>query len=340
MTNRFNKKLANFFNPLQNNKKPNEILTKLRAVFLSKDMTDETLKPLFISRLQYFIQLQLSARFSEHLPQLVQEADGIAGFVNCAQTMHPLLPPSESSVNTISNKAVPSNIFKLERENQDLKTQIAQLQDRLDDTFASKQFSKDKPLRSNHFKSNAFSKRRGGLNADNRCYETSTKALYFYHFKFGANANKCQSPCKWKERPLVATLGDNISHILCLKDLNTKEFFIIDTGSDYSIVKSNSFEIKNLPCDQYLIAANASKISTHGERIMKIKLSKNCFVKWKFVSAEVSHNIIGADFLEDNNLLRKLILVDANTQEKFPLINKDLVKENSPLLFVAECKFY
>ena len=50
-------------------------------------------------------------------------------------------------------------------------------------------------------------------------------------------------------RPSVATLGDNVSHILCLKDLNTKEFFIIDTGSNYSIVKSNSFEIKNFPCD-------------------------------------------------------------------------------------------
>ena len=94
--------------------------------------------------------------------------------------------------------------------------------------------------------------------------------------------------------------------------------------------------------DQYLIAANVSKISTQGKRTMKMNLSKNRFVKGKFVSVEVSHNITGADFLEGNNLLvdlRKLILVDANTLEKFPLINKDLVKENFPLLFVTECKF-
>ena len=188
-----------FSNPPQNIKKPREILTELRGVFPSKDMTDKALKPLFISRLPYFIQLQLSACFSEPLLQLVQEADGIARFVNCAQTMHPLLPPSESSVYTISSKAMSSNIFKLDRKNENLKRQIAQLQDRFDDTFASKQFSKDKPLRSNHFKSNAFSKRRGGLNAENRCYETSTKALCFYHFNFGSNANKCRSPCKWKE---------------------------------------------------------------------------------------------------------------------------------------------
>ena len=56
----------------------------------------------------------------------------------------------------------------------------------------------------------------------------------------------------------------------------------------------------------------------------------------------MSYNIIGTDFLEDKSLLvdlRKLILVDASIQEKFPLINKNLVKKNSPLLFVAECKF-
>ena len=83
------------------------------------------------------------------------------------------------------------------------------------------------------------------------------------------------------------------------------------------------------------------KISTHGERTMKIKLNKTRFVKWKFTSTEVSHNTIGADFLEGNNLLvdlRQLILVDANIQ-KFLLINKNLVKENSPLLFEAECTF-
>ena len=53
-------------------------------------MTDQALKPLFTSRLPYFILLQLSARFSESLPQLVQEADEV-GFVNCAQTMHPVM---------------------------------------------------------------------------------------------------------------------------------------------------------------------------------------------------------------------------------------------------------
>ena len=73
-------------------------------------------------------------------------------------------------------------------------------------------------------------------------------------------------------------------------------FFIFDTGSHYSIVKSNSFEIANYSSEQFLIATNASKISTHGERTMNLKLSKNCTIKWTFLSAEISLSLIGSDF--------------------------------------------
>ena len=71
-------------------------------------------------------------------------------------------------------------------------------------------------------------------------------------------------------RLLMAALGKSSSHILCLKDQALNEFFIIDTGSVYSIVKSNSFEIANYSSEQFLIAANASKISTHVERTMNL----------------------------------------------------------------------
>ena len=72
-------------------KKPSEILAELQIIFPSSCMTDEALKPLFISRLPYLVQLQLSARFTEPLPQLVREADGVAGFVNNTQVLHPFL---------------------------------------------------------------------------------------------------------------------------------------------------------------------------------------------------------------------------------------------------------
>ena len=107
-------------------------------------------------------------------------------------------------------------------------------------------------------------------------------------------------------------------------------------------MKSNSFEIAYYPSEQFLIAANASRISTHGERTMNLKLSKNFTIKWTFLSAEISYNLIGADFLERNNLVVDLhnhILINAKIKEKIHLSNKNLAVEKTPVLFVANCKF-
>ena len=51
-----------------------------------------------------------------------------------------------------------------------------------------------------------------------------------------ANGTKLFQKTRRVPRPLVAALGKSSSHILCLKDQASTEFFIIDTGSDYSIV--------------------------------------------------------------------------------------------------------
>ena len=155
-------------------------------------------------------------------------------------------------------------------------------------------------------------------------------------------AQSCFKKLERVPRPLVASLGKNSSHILCLKDQALNELFVIDTGSDYSIVKSNSFEISNYPSEQFLIAANAVKISTPGERTMNLKLSKNCTIKWTFLSAEISFNLIGADFLQQNNLLIDLynhILINAKAKKKIHLTNKNLAVEKPPVRFLADCKF-
>ena len=155
-------------------------------------------------------------------------------------------------------------------------------------------------------------------------------------------AQSCFKKLERVPRQLVAALGKSSSHILCLKDQASNEFFISDIGSDYSIVKSNSFEIANYPSEQFLIATNASKISTHGERTMNLKHCKNCTIKWTFLSAEISYNLIGADFVNQNNLvvvLHNHILINAKTKEKIHLTNKNLAVEKPPVLFVADCKF-
>ena len=119
-------------------KKPSEILPELRTIFPSNSMTDEALKPLFISRLPYFVQLQLSARFTEPLPQLVREADGVAGFVNNTQALHPFLSqnPAEPIVNAVSSK---NSLLEAQRENALLKKQISQLEEKLGECSGTNQ---------------------------------------------------------------------------------------------------------------------------------------------------------------------------------------------------------
>ena len=66
------------------------------------------------------------------------------------------------------------------------------------------------------------------------------------------------------------------------------------------------------------------------ERTVNLKLSKNCTVKWTFLSAEISFNLIGADFLEQKNLavdLHNQILVDAKTKEKIHLTSRSIAAE-------------
>ena len=76
------------------------------------------------------MQLQLSARFTEPLPQLVRETDGVAGFVNNTQALQPFLSqnPAEPIVNAVSSK---NSLLEAQRENALLKKQISQLEEKL-----------------------------------------------------------------------------------------------------------------------------------------------------------------------------------------------------------------
>ena len=197
--------------PPQMTKKPSEILAELRTIFPSNSMTDEALKPLFISRLPYFVQLQLSARFTEPLPQLVREADGVAGFVNNTQALHPFLSqnPAEPIVNAVSSK---NSLLEAQRENALLKKQISQLEEKLGEFSGANQHAdgRSQPIqysvpnrRTNYSKNKTYARRNpSGRNwidssVAGKSYESSSKNLCYYHYTFGTNAHKCQPPCNW-----------------------------------------------------------------------------------------------------------------------------------------------
>lgn len=87
--------------------------------------------------------------------------------------------------------------------------------------------------------------------------------------------------------------------------------FLVDSGSSVSVfpVKRNSLKTRD---DIQLFAANGSKISTFGKRVLTLDLGFPRTFRWTFIIADVSRPIIGADFLERFSLVldiknRKLI---------------------------------
>lgn len=86
-----------------------------------------------------------------------------------------------------------------------------------------------------------------------------------------------------------------ISRRLFVTDRSTKFDFLVDTGADVSVLPSKSKSMSN--CGESLRAANGSFIRTFGEKVLKIDLGLRREFKWKFILADVSCGIIGADFL-------------------------------------------
>lgn len=103
---------------------------------------------------------------------------------------------------------------------------------------------------------------------------------------------------------------------LFIHDRNSKLAFLVDTGSDLTLVPPTKEERLRPPLRDMLFAANGTVITVYGQRLMRINLDMRRDFTWSCTIAEVSGPIIGADFLETFNLavdLRKSRLIDLNT---------------------------
>lgn len=103
---------------------------------------------------------------------------------------------------------------------------------------------------------------------------------------------------------------------LFITDRETKTRYLIDTGSEISVYPKNSTRGRRATSTRELFAANGSTIRTYGEIHLQPDLGLRREFKWRFVVADVTTPIIGADFLAYYHLLpdiRKRQLVDAIT---------------------------
>lgn len=109
---------------------------------------------------------------------------------------------------------------------------------------------------------------------------------------------------KCERRSVVgATDCPNTSRRLFITDRTSGRKYLIDTGSDLSILPRNSLRCCRPRTAVTLTAANNTEIPTYGTRCEDVNLGLRRQFTWNFTVADVAEAIIGADFLAHFKLL-------------------------------------
>ncbi|GFU92951.1 transposon Tf2-9 polyprotein [Trichonephila clavipes] len=136
--------------------------------------------------------------------------------------------------------------------------------------------------------------------------KSKTYEQCWYHYKFGSAAQKCHPPCKFSKTSPVRYNGD-----YCLakkfsspfiRDRRTNVTFLIDTGSDVSIIPATKTQRQN-NSQMTLSAANTSPIHVYTTQTLSLDLGLRRIFQWTFLVGNVSTPIIGADFLYNFRLV-------------------------------------
>lgn len=93
--------------------------------------------------------------------------------------------------------------------------------------------------------------------------------------------------------------------------------FLVDTGSDVSIIPATKSDRLSEPIPFLLHAANGTSIRTYSTKFVSTDLGLRRKLTWNFLVADVSHALIGADFLAHFGLLvdlRNKALIDSTTK--------------------------
>ncbi|GBP44305.1 hypothetical protein EVAR_27262_1 [Eumeta japonica] len=96
--------------------------------------------------------------------------------------------------------------------------------------------------------------------------------------------------------------------------------FLVDTGSELCVFPRLAVQQRRTRTTYQLSAANGTTINTYGYVNLELNLSLRRAYPWRFVVADVTKPIIGADFLQFYNLMvdiRNRRLIDNTTTHVF-----------------------
>ncbi|XP_031788870.1 uncharacterized protein LOC116417893, partial [Nasonia vitripennis] len=117
---------------------------------------------------------------------------------------------------------------------------------------------------------------------------SNSRALFFHP---GPGKLKAPPP------PQAEAVGAVTERRLHITDQSSKLKFLVDTGSAISLLPLSHFKETRKRSPLTLSAANASAIDTYGTHSLTLDLALAKPLSWKFIVADVSDSILGADFL-------------------------------------------
>ena len=100
-------------------------------------------------------------------------------------------------------------------------------------------------------------------------------------------------------RTLAATdvAGPNPSRLFYVRDTHTCTQFLVDTGSEVSIIPPSPSDRRHQPDKLTLMAVNNTPIGTYGKRSLTLNFGLRRSFPWIFIIADVQKPILRAGFL-------------------------------------------
>ena len=119
-------------------------------------------------------------------------------------------------------------------------------------------------------------------------------------------------------RTLAATdaTGPTSSRLFVVRDAHTNTQFLVDTGSEVSVIPPTPADCRSSLDSRTLIAVNNTPIRICGQRSFTLNLGLRRSLPWIFVIADVQKSILCADFLTHYGLtvdMRQSKLIDTRT---------------------------
>lgn len=112
---------------------------------------------------------------------------------------------------------------------------------------------------------------------------------------------------------------------IIINDTKNANQYLVDTGSDVSVIPPRPADIAKGTCHSNLYAANGSKIQTYGNKWVDANIGGRRTRPWRFIIADVRQPILGLDFLRRYKLLVDPVnsrLIDENTNLQCSIITR------------------